>query len=56
MLVTLLIYVIVLGIIAAIINYIPMAQPFKTIAYLVVLLIAVAFLLQLLPVGGLHLR
>lgn len=56
MLVTLLILVVILGIIAAIINYLPLAQPFKTIAYLLLALIAVVFLVQLLPVGHLGLR
>ena len=52
MLVTLLILILILGVAIWAIGLIPMPSPFKTIAYVVVALIVIIFLLQMLPGGG----
>lgn len=55
-LLTLLIVVLIVGVIIWAIGLVPLPAPFKTIAYVVVALILVIYLLQMLPVGWLHMR
>ena len=56
-LVSLLIAVVVLGLLIYVVGLLPLPAPFKTIAYVLVILIAILYLLGLLGIGpGVNLR
>ncbi len=58
-LVSILVAVIVLGLLMYVVGLLPLPSPFKTIAYVLVLLIAIFYLLGLLGIGpgvNLHIR
>ncbi len=58
-LVSILVAVIVLGLLMYVVGLLPLPSPFKTIAYVLVLVIAILYLLGLLGIGpgvNLHIR
>jgi hypothetical protein len=56
-LVSLLIAVIVLGLLIYVVGLLPLPAPFKTIAYVIVIVIAILYLLGVLGIGpGVNLR
>ncbi len=51
MLVSLLVAVIILGLLFYMVQVLPLAQPFKSVAYVILVIIAILYMTQFLPSG-----
>jgi uncharacterized membrane protein YtjA (UPF0391 family) len=49
MLETILIFVIIIGLVSWLLGYLPIAEPFRTIAYVILVIIAIVYLIHFLP-------